>query len=77
MSEKEGDELDQDDFFLPRILKRISEHVFTEGDLQKEDTLNRAIDFSYHEIQGQQEVTEVLGVHISYDTHCEDLKSGA
>ena len=77
MSEEEGDELNHNEFFLPRMLKRIPEHVFTEEDLQKEDTLNQAIDLFYYESQGQQEVTEVLRVYISYDTLSEDLKSGA
>ena len=44
MSKEEREELDQDGFFLNRMLKRNAEHVFTEKDLHNEDVLNRSID---------------------------------
>lgn len=59
------------------MLKRNPEHVFTEKALQKEDVLNRAIDLLHHKRQGQQDVTGVLRVHMSYDALSEDLKHGA
>ena len=66
MSKEEREELDQNEFFLKRMLKRNAEQIFTAKDLHNEDILNRGIDLLHHKRQGRQQVTEVLGVHIRY-----------
>ena len=61
LSSEEREEIDQDEYFLRRMLKRDSEYVFADKDLLNESTLNRAIDLLHHKRQGQNEVTRVLG----------------
>lgn len=67
MSKKECEDLDQYGILLRHMLKRNSEHVFTEEDPQREDVLNRTIDLLHRKRQGQQKVAEVLEAHITYD----------
>ena len=59
------------------MLKRNADYVFTDNDLHNEDVMNREIDLLHHKKQGQQQVTEVLWVHVRYDAFSDGLKSGA
>ena len=77
MSREEREAFNQDEFFLKRMLKRNSDYVSTDIDLANEPILNRAINLLHHKRQGQNEITQILGVHINYDALPEDIKGAA
>lgn len=66
MFRERREELDQDNSILRCMLKRDSDYIFSDKDLSNETTLNRSIDL-LHKRQGQNEVTQVLGLLIRYE----------